>query len=118
MDLDIESHVADLDWNIAREPERLIYFATCGSGPLLCMAGYSTLWVGYKLFFQAMNTCGSGPLLCMAGYSTLWVGYKLFFQAMNTCGSGPLLRMAGYSSHLYLFFQFYLKSLYLFIELW
>ena len=25
MDLDIESHVADLDWNIAREPERLIW---------------------------------------------------------------------------------------------
>jgi hypothetical protein len=24
------------------------------------------------------QTCGSGPLLCMAGYSTLWVGYKLF----------------------------------------
>ena len=28
-------------------------------------------------------TCGSGPLLCMAGYSSLWVGYKLFFQAMD-----------------------------------
>jgi hypothetical protein len=28
-------------------------------------------------------TCGSGPLLRMAGYSSLWVGYKLFFQAMD-----------------------------------
>jgi hypothetical protein len=32
---------------------------------------------------QSSYTCGSGPLLHMAGYSTLWVGYKLFFQAMD-----------------------------------
>jgi hypothetical protein len=29
------------------------------------------------------RTCGSGPLLRMTGYSTLWVGYKLFLQAMD-----------------------------------
>ena len=46
--------VLDIASSIAEEIE-VGQKSTCGSGPLLRMAGYSSLWVGYKLFFQVMD---------------------------------------------------------------
>jgi hypothetical protein len=40
-------------------------------------------YIYFYSIWDISYTCGSGPLLYMAGYSSLWVGYKLFLQAMD-----------------------------------
>ena len=51
----------------------------CTPQPLVCVCIKYMVgtYILYRLTFIPCITCGSGPLLWMAGYSSLQVGYKL-----------------------------------------